>query len=354
MSPWGAALTLSMGGFFVFAFPASTNYQLKGYEFGSGGDENMASSNYALDGMTGEIGTGKLSGTSYNLGAGLSFAQQADVPAAPTFDNPSDTYDKLRLIIQTGGNASDALYAVAISSDNWATTQYVKSDMTVGVTLVIGDYRTYTSWGGVSGGYVIGLSPNTTYKVKVKAMHGKFTETGYGPESSTTTSTPKLSFDIDVSATDSETGPPFMVNFGSLLAGTVTDSPVKVWVDFATNGNSGGKVFVSDANGGLLSTSAGSTIAATTGNLTSLSSGYGAQGSSATQASGGPFTIATLYDQTGSTVGTIDTSKREIFTSANPITAGRASFLLKVKSSSVTPAAGDYTDTLTVITAANF
>jgi hypothetical protein len=338
----------------VFVFPASTNYKLQGYGFGSGGEENATSTNYALDAMTGETGAKNLVGANYSLGAGLSYAQQADVPAAPTFDNPSDYYDKLRLILNTGGNASDALFAVAISSDNWSTTQYVQSDMTVGSVLGSEDYRTYASWGSGTGSSVLGLVSNTTYKVKAKAIHGKFTETGYGPEASAATSTAKLSFDIDVSATDTETTPPFTVSFGNLIAGTVTDSPVKVWVDFATNGNSGGKVFVSGKNGGLSSVSAGSLITAATGDLASLSSGYGAQGYSATQGAGGPFGILTPYDLSGSNVGVLDSSSREIFSSAYPITSGRASFLLKAKSSSVTPAAGDYTDTLTVVTAANF
>ena len=37
-----------------------------------------------------------------------------------------------------------------------------------------------------------------------------------------------------------------------------------------------------------------------------------------------------------------------------PITAGRASILLKAKASTLTPTAGDYTDTITMIASATF
>lgn len=339
---------------FLFAFPASTNYRLKGYGFGGGGEENMTSAGYGMDGLAGEAGAGNLSGSSYGIGAGLMFEQQANAPLAPTFANPGSYYDRLHLTLATGGNPTDAKFAVAISTDDFATTRYVQSDMTVGSSLGSEDYMTYVSWGGASGTDVIGLSANTTYKVKVKAMQGAFTETGYGPIASAATVSPQLSFDIDVSATDSESVPPFSVSFGNLVAGTVTDSPVRVWVDFSTNGNSGGKVFVSDSSGGLLSSSTSSLIAATSGDLSSMSSGYGLQGASVTQGSGGPFSIVSPYDLSGSVVGTVGTAAREIFASDNPLSTGRASFLLKAKVSTVTPAAGDYGDTLTLVTAANF
>lgn len=350
----GTVLSCLAGGFFVFALPASTNYGLRDFGFGSGGQDAMISDNYSMEGLTGQTDAASLSGSEYALGGGLSFVQQAHVPPAPAFDNPDDQYDRLRLILDAGDNPTDSRFAVAISDDDWVTTRYVQSDMTVGSVLGSEDYRQYASWGGGSGGYVIGLSPDTAFKVRVKAMQGNFTETGYGPEAASATSTPKLSFDIDVSSSDTETAPPFSVPFGSLVAGTVVDSPVRVWVDFSTNGNSGGKVFVSGENGGLSSTSVGSTITSSTGDLSALSSGYGVQGSSVTQVSGGPLSIVAPYDGSLQTVGIIDMSIREILTSGNPVVNGRASFSLKAKSSSVTPAAGDYEDVLTVVATGNF
>lgn len=338
---------------FLFTFPASTNYELRDFGFGSGGDD-MSGNGYAIDAITGEVNGNTLSGTSFDVGPGLIFTQQANVPSAPTFTNPSNYYNKLLLVLDDGDNPTDATFAIAISPDNWTTTLYVQHDNTVGASLGSEDYQTYANWGGVSGGLVIGLLSSTTYKVKVKAMQGSFTETGYGAEASATTVAPTLSFDIDVAGTDTETDPPFAVSFGNLIANTVVDGPEKIWVDFATNGASGGKVYVSSGNSGLSSASAGASISSATADLAVMTSGYGAQGSSVTQASGGPFAFVSPYNGAAANVGLIDTSLREIFASNVPIVGGRGSFLLKAKSSSITPSAGDYTDLLTVVVSASF
>lgn len=337
------------------ALPASTNYQLKDFGYGGGGVANGTSSNYAIEGIAGEQNAGKLDGTTYDLGPGLQFTNQANVPPAPTFTNPSSYYNKLKIVVDTGGNPSDTKFAIAISTDSFASdTRYVQSDSTVGSVLGSEDYQTYTSWGGASGTLIIGLLASTTYQVKVKAIQGKFTETGYGPTASASTVSPQLTFDIDVSASDTETGPPFTTDIGSLIATTVTDSPEKIWVDFTTNGESGGRVYISGTNAGLQSSKTGYTISAVTGNLTALAEGFGAQGSSATQSAGGPFAIATAYNLSSNNVAITDTTIREIFTTSNPTTNGRGSFLLKAKSSAVTPAANDYTESLTVIASASF
>ncbi|MEI6650853.1 MAG: hypothetical protein WCL23_05500 [Candidatus Moraniibacteriota bacterium] len=349
--PWGAALTLSVGGFFVFAFPASTNYQLKGYEFGGGGEENMTSANYALDGMTGETGAGKLSGTTYNLGAGLSYIEQANVPTAPTFTNPGNYYNKLHIVLNTSNNPSDTLFAIAISSDGFTTTQYVKSDHTVGTTLTLSNYQTYTAWGSSTGIDIIGLTANTTYQVKAKAMQGKFTETGYGPTASAATITPTLSFGI---TTDTQSSPPFSMDFGVLNTGSVNTGPSKINVTFATNASNGGKVYVSGTNGGLRSASANYMINAVTGDLSALSEGFGAQGVSATQTSGGPFALTSIYNQSGNIVGIVDSAIREIFNTPGPIVGGSGSFQLKARPNTIAPPENDYTETLTMVAAGNF
>lgn len=346
-------LSLQAGFFLMFVMPASTNYQLKDYGFGTGGG-GASSGSYALDGTTGEQSAGSLTGTNYDLGSGLLFTNQANVPAAPTFTNPNSYYNKLKIVLDTGGNPSDTKFAIAISTDNFVTTNYVQSDHTVGAALGLEDYQTYTAWGGAGGALIIGLSPSTTYQVKVKAWQGEFTETGYGPIATASTVSPQLSFDIDVSATDSDTNPPFATNFGNLFAGTVTDSPEKIWVDLDTNAESGGRIYVASSNAGLQSTVASYTISAVTGNLTALSEGYGAQGSTVSQGAGGPLSIATAYNLTSNNVAVTDSTIREIFATSTPVTAGRGSFLLKAKSSAVTPAANDYRETLTVVASASF
>jgi hypothetical protein len=229
--------TFQVGMSLFFVLPASTNYQLKDFGYGGGGVANGTSTNYAIEGIVGEQNAGKLDGATYDIGPGLQFTNQANVPPTPTFTNPSSYYNKLKIVLDTGGNPSDTKFAIAISTDSFASdTRFVQSDDTVGSTLGNEDYQTYTNWGGAGGTLIIGLVPGTTYQVKVKAMQGKFTETGYGPTASAATINPTMTFDIDVSASDTETAPPFATNIGSLIAATVTDSPEKIWVDFTTNG----------------------------------------------------------------------------------------------------------------------
>lgn len=334
---------------FLFAFPASTSYRLDGYGFGSGGDENMTSSGYAIDAISGEQSGSQLQGSTYDLDPGLLFVQQANVPPAPTFTNPSNYYNKLHLVLATGDNPIDTTFAIAITDDNWVTTKYVQNDNTVGSTLGSEDRQTYAVWGGASGFDVIGLASGTTYKVKVRAMQGKFTETDFGPDSTAATVNPTMTFDIDVSANDVDNSVT-TINFGNLFPGTVTDSPEKIWVDFITNGENGGRVYVYGNNAGLRSTIAAYTISAVSGDLISLPEGFGAQSSTATNG----LSEVALYDQVGSSVGTVDTSIREMFTASTPTTNGRGSFLFKAKSSAVTTAASDYAETLTVIASASF
>lgn len=343
-----------IGLFLLFAFPASTNYQLEDFGFGTGGVSNATSTNYALDGVSGEQSGGKLTGTSYDLGSGLLFTNQANVPPAPALTNASNYYNKLKIVLSTGDNPSDTKFAIAISTDNFVTdTRYVQSDATVGASLGLEDYQTYVNWGDTSGTFIIGLLPGTTYKAKVKTWQGKFTETGYGPIATASTVSSQMTFDIDVSAID-EDNSVTATGFGNLFAGTVTDSSEKIWVNFETNGAGGGRVYVVGNNAGLQSALASYLISAVSGNLTSLSEGFGAQGFSATQSSGGPFSLTAAYNLASNNVAITDTSIREIFTASNPVVGGRGAFFLKAKSSSVTPAASDYTESLTVIASASF
>ncbi len=336
--------------------PASTNYQLQSYGVGSGGVSNTSSTTYRATAISGEqSSTGSSNSTTYNARTGLISTQLANVPAAPVITNPSSYYNKLHIVIDNGSNPSDTIFSIAISPDGFSpTTNYVKNDDTVTSSINTADWLTYSAWGGVSGFDVIGLLPSTTYTIKVKAKHGDFTESAYSSTASVATVNPSLTFDIDVSATDSETAAPYAVDFSSLLPGVVTDGPKKIWIDLDTNATSGGTVFVSSLNAGLKSSVASHTITAVTGNLASLSEGFGAQNSTATQSSGGPLTAQTPYTGTSQNVGLADTTIRQFYISSAPIVAGRGSLLLKARSAVDTPAAPDYQDSLTFIASASF
>jgi hypothetical protein len=183
-------------------------------------------------------------------------------------------------------------------------------------------------------------------------MQGKFTETEYGPTASAATVDPTLFFAI---RTDTLSSPPFVVNYGVMATGAVNNSPQKIWADITTNGESGVRVYVSSANAGLVSSSASYTISSVTGDLNSVGEGFGAQGVSVTQSSGGPLAITTgIYSQSGNTVGIVDTTIREIFNSPGPIDGGSGSFQLKAKPATTARSASDYTETLKLIVAGSF
>lgn len=343
---------LSSSLFFLLVLPASGNYELHDFGLGAGGVGITDSSNYSLSGIAGEVSGDQGSGTTYNLGPGLQFTRQSNVPAAPTFSNPNNFYNKLQFIIDTGGNPSDTVFAIAISTDDFVTTNFIQADGTIGATAV---YQTYTDWGGGSGEYVVGLASSTTYKIKVKAVHTKYTETEYSVAATAATTAPSLAFDIDVSATDSESGPPYTVAFGSLAIGSVTTAPDKVWFDITTNAVGGGFIYVYGQGSGLTSAESGYTIPSATANLAVASEGYGTRVDSLTQSSGGPLAAVSPYTGTLDSVGVLDSTSRTILnTSSQPITNGRASFLVKAKASSLSPSASDYTDVLTVVASATF
>lgn len=337
---------------FLLVLPASNTYELHDFGLGAGGVGVADSGTYSMSGIAGEVSGAQGIGSTYNLGPGLQFTRQSNVPAAPTFTNPNNYYNKLQFIIDTGGNPSDTLFAIAISTDDFVTTNYIQADGTIGASAV---YQTYADWGSGTGEYVVGLTSSTTYKIKVKAVQTKYTETEYSVAASAATVAPSLSFDIDISATDSETDPPYAVAFGPLAVGSVTTATNKVWLDLSTNAVGGGFVYVYTQGTGLTSAEATHTITSATANLAVATDGYGTRVESVTQSAGGPLAAVSPYNGTLENVGILNTTSRNLLNSSSqPITNGRASFLMKAKASTLTPSASDYTDVLTVVASATF
>jgi hypothetical protein len=214
--------------------PSSTNYKMTDYSFGSGGTADSDSTNYSIFGSAGQVEGGLGTSTNYKVGEGLTYMMQANVPPAPTFTNPSTNYDRLKITLNTGGNPTDAQFAIALSTDDFVTTRYVQSDDTTGSTLGSEDWQTYADWGGASGTYITGLVRSTTYKVKVKARHGDYTESGWGPTASATTSDPTLSFGVSANS----------VTFDNLNSGnSFTDSAKSTTLTTSTNAYNGYTVY---------------------------------------------------------------------------------------------------------------
>jgi hypothetical protein len=180
----------------IFAGPVSPHFELKNYGFGSGGIENASSSSYSMLGIVGDQSGTQSASNTYKIGTGLIFTNQASLPSAPSFTNPSSNYDRLKLILDNGDNATDAAFAVAITNNNWTTTRYIQNDFTIGDTLENEDWMTYDNWGDTNGKFITGLSENTIYRVKAKARQGGYTETEWSAEASATTGVPTLTFGI--------------------------------------------------------------------------------------------------------------------------------------------------------------
>ncbi|CAN5162478.1 hypothetical protein BH09PAT1_BH09PAT1_6270 [soil metagenome] len=217
----------------VLAGPASTNFELKSYSFGAGGD-SASSANYKAFMTLGEQSAASLSSQTFNIGSGLTYTINADVPPAPTVTNAGTNYDRLKVVINQGQNATDATYALSISSDNFVSDiRYIKSDATIGSTLATSDFQSYATWGGATGFSVTGLARNTTYKIRVKARKGSinYQETQWGPTSTgVATSDPTLTFSVSANA----------VTFNNLNTGnSFTDNSQTTVLTTSTNAYNG-------------------------------------------------------------------------------------------------------------------
>ena len=321
------------------AVSSSSTLQLNAYSLGSSGGVGGHSANYYLEASSGELQGSATLGATYEADSGLVSAQQSNVPGAPTLSsNSGDYYNKLQVKINTAGNPSDTVYSLAISTDNFATTNYVQADGTVGAAAV---YRTYTAWGGASGSFISGLAPNTAYKVKADAMQGMYTNSGYGPAASATTGTPNLAFTLSANST----------TLPALSSGAASFSTASL--TYATNG-AGGYVYVRGLNGGLKSTAANYTIPSATLDLTT-GQGFGVRSTAVGQTSGGPFLAQSPYNNASSTiVGAVLTNLQPLYASANSVVGANASFAIGGSRNAITPAAADYQEVLTFIATAAF
>jgi hypothetical protein len=347
------------------ALPATGNYKLNDYSFGSSGGVS-SSATYSIEGSSGDVSGGPARTATYTVNPGAIQAQAANVPKISALDNGSGQYyNKLHFVLDTQGNPTDTKYLITVSTagfsgDNSTNhTQengplYLHADGTLSATLSAAtDYQTYAALGSGAGSLIIGLVPSTTYYVRAKAVQGKFSESLYGPSSSTATAAPSLTFSL---VTSTQSSPPYSVDFGSLTAGTIATSTNTIDTTLSTNGASGGDVYIRGQNGSLLSSSTGNHIDSSSTDLGSggVTRGFGAQNSFISQGAGGPYSVASIFNVSSNNVGVISTAAQSLYTSTAPVTNGLGKLLLKAKSSSTDVAATDYREVLTFIAAGNF
>lgn len=146
---------------------------------------------------------------------------------------------------------------------------------------------------------------------------------------------------------------------GTLSTGSVTSSPTPRTVTVNTNAKNGWMVWAKDANTGMASASASHTIASTTPGTNSTLSG-GTEGYNTgvtqTQSSGtGTITVATPFvgGSTGKGGG-LNTTYASLATSNGTGGSSVLTLTNNIAISTVTPAATDYSDTITIVGAGAF
>ena len=170
-----------------------------------------------------------------------------------------------------------------------------------------------------------------------------------------------LGSDVTVSATVSQTvsctASTSTTAFGTLTTSAVSTSTPDVTITMSCNYASGCTLKVQDdgnaTNPGLYSTTVAYLIGsadaayADTATLAAGTEGYGIQGSTNANGSGGTLTIATRYNQTGNAVGGFEITDQSISSSTEPIANRETVVKHKAAISGLTKAATNYSDILT-------
>lgn len=147
-------------------------------------------------------------------------------------------------------------------------------------------------------------------------------------------------------------------NLGALTTGAVASSPTPRTATVNTNAKNGWYVWARDTNTGLTSASAAKTIASTTpGTNSTLSAGTEGYNTGVTQSQtggSGTITVATAFVGGASTGGGLDSTLRTLASSNGTANNAVLTLTNNAAISSITPAASDYTDTITVVGAGLF
>jgi hypothetical protein len=338
----------------------STNYQVEDSSL-DGGGESSSSTNYRSYDSISDIETGESNSTNYKVIPGFEPGAYPGIPATPTLTNTGGTlYNSLDFVMATGnGQQTDTTYAIAISSDNFTTTYFIQTDDTVGATAA---WQTYSGWNSGTGERVTGLSPSTTYKIKVKARYGPDSESGYSSEASATTSAPSLVVAIagvnsgvtvagvTTTVTSTATG----MGFGSLTVGDGSPNIAAQTVTVTTNA-SGGYTTTAQQNQNLTSDNSDS-IATVTGTnatpaafdvgVTNGRFGYHTTDSSLCSGTSGRFSIDDTY-------AALDVTPYEVACSLTTASSEVTTIVYKLVIGTLQEA-GNYQNVVTYITTATY
>jgi hypothetical protein len=343
----------------------SGNYQIEGSTF-DGGGEPSNSANYSSRDSIGGAETGNSNSANYKNPSGFQPGAYPGIPGTPTLTNTGGIlYDSLDFVISTGtGQQSDTTYAIAISNDNFATTYFIQTDDTLGANEA---WQTYAGWNSGTGELVTGLTPGSTYKIKVKASYGTGSnaadsESGYSAEASASTTGPSLLVSISginsgvtiAGVTTTVTSTPSTMGFGSLTVGDAFPNIAAQKVTVTTNASGGYTTTVQQD--GDLSTNQGDSIAVVSGTNASPSAfgvgvltgrfGYHTTDSSLCTGSAGRFSVDDTY-------AALSLTTYEVGCSAGPVTSEETDIVYKLVVGDLQEA-GNYQNIITYITTATY
>jgi hypothetical protein len=383
---WVCIFTILFPMFYTFAEELdSTNFKIVDITTQGGG--TAESTNYStLLSVSDIVADPRLYSTNYKMTGDPASAFRPAVPTVSCFETTTDgysncttgpselstggmvalcggtgCYDRARFEINTNDNPSDTLYAIQISTDNFASDiKYIDGSTYEPESYSshnINDFRTKTQWETETFN-VLGLAEGTQYYLRIIALHGDFTQTEEGPEETATTATTSSSFDIDIAGTGgttTETDPPFTITFtgeNSLLAGagTVTADNL-IWMDAETNGSGGFAIVQKGENAGLYSTTHSVQIDSVTGDLDSLGEGFGLQSYYVdyNTTSIGDISVMTNYNGSIANVGIVDTDWNKVYDANGPIIDGRMALYIKARAGTDKEGATDYNETITFV-----
>jgi hypothetical protein len=343
----------------------STDYQLEGSTF-DGGGQSSSSTDYSSRDSIGDIETGNSSSTDYKNPSGFQPGAYPGIPATPTLTNTGGTlYNSLDFVVATGGGQqSDTTYAIAISSDDFVTTYYIQTDDTLGSSEA---WQTHSGWNSGTGERVTGLSPSTTYKIKVKASYGSGSgaddfESGFSQTASATTAAPSLTFAIAgissgtaiAGVTTTVTSTASAIGYGSLTVGDGSPNIAAQRLTVTTNATGGYTATVrQDAD---LTSSSGDTIAPVSGTNASPAAfptgftngrlGYHTTDSSLCTGTAGRFSANDTYSR-------LETTPYEVACATGAVSAEQTDIVYKLVIGTLQEA-GNYTNVVTYIATATY
>ncbi|HEX3095959.1 MAG TPA: hypothetical protein VHQ20_02455 [Patescibacteria group bacterium] len=335
-----------------------SQYQLENPTFTAGGGNHSSAGTYSVQDASGGSNGANSTSSNYQLQTGSIKTQLPGVPGVPTFTNTGGTlYTNLDFVILTGANASDTQFAIAISTDNFTTTNYVQTNDTIGATVA---WQDYAGWGSGTGERLVSLTANTTYKIKVKARLGAGNESGYSSVSTAATVNPSLSMTVaGVSSgasvggtTTNITSTANTVPFGTLSTGSIKIGAQTITV--STNAVSGYTTTV--FQDGALRKTNGTTIPALTAtnaspaawplSITDARFGYHTTDSTLCTGTAGRFTVADTF-------AALTTSPLEVACSGAQVTNEATSIVYKVEVEGMQPP-GNYQNVISYITSAQY